>query len=324
MKVIHPQTDVSATLGSTVGIAAGYSVDIVSGATPSVFRVDAISTATKFSDTRHQVRGSLTYIRPVAEVTAGYIYGWESDYKSSAVTVNTRSDILDHAFTLSLSYTHNFDDVCDEDNVETAGNPLDRRALTSSASCFKNTGETVTHRLDIDTLEPSVTWAVTPRLLVQGGGTIQVLDGFQANPYRRVELGSAGRTPQESLPGLRQRYAVFARGALAIPSIRASLLGSVRLYRDTWAVQAASAELLATQYVFKFLLLSARGRVHAQQGASFYRDAQDYRIHGPNSAYWTGDRELSPMQNLLLGGKSRIYASPRIRRRPCSTRSRRQ
>src|SRR4051812_17363449 len=45
--VLHPQTAVSAALGSAFNINAAYEVDIVSGATPSVFSVDAVSTATK-------------------------------------------------------------------------------------------------------------------------------------------------------------------------------------------------------------------------------------------------------------------------------------
>jgi hypothetical protein len=305
--VVHPQTDVSATFGSAFGIALGYSVDIVSGATPAVLRVpemDAVSTATKFSDTRHQVRSALTFIRSVAEISAGYSYGWESDYKSQAVTVTTRSDVLDHAFTLGLSYTHNFDSVCDQNNADTAGRPLDRRPLINSATCFQSAStESATRRLHIDTIEPSLTWAATPRLLLQSGGTIQVLDGFQANPYRSVELGSGGRTPQESRPELRQRFALFGRAAYAMPGVRGSVLGTVRIYRDTWAVQAATAELAYNQYLIKSLLVTLRGRMHTQQGASFYRDALDYRNLGPNGAYWTGDRELSPMQNMLFGGK---------------------
>jgi hypothetical protein len=301
--VIHPQTDASATLASTVGIAAGYSVDIVSGATPAVFGVDTISAATKFSDTRHQVRGALTYTRPTADVTVGYSYGWESDYKSNSLTVTTRSDVMDHAFTLGFAYTHNFDSVCDQNNAEAAGRPLDRSALVSSANCFKGTADVVTRRLNIDSLEPAVTWAATPRLLLQGGGTIQILDGFQANPYRRVQLGSAGRTPQESLPELRQRFALFVRGAYAFPRSRTALHLMARTYRDTWAVEAVTGELQINQYLTKFLLLSVRGRMHAQRGARFYHDATDYRLRGPNGQYWTGDRELSPMRNVLVGGK---------------------
>jgi hypothetical protein len=301
--VIHPQTDVDTMLGSAVKLAAGYSVDIVTGATPVIFGVDAVSSATKFSDTRQQVRGSVTYTRPVADVTVGYSYGWEHDYQSHSVTVATRSDFAEHAFTLGLSFTHNFDRVCDRNNAAAVGNPLERLALVKSDHCFQGDPQIVTRHLDIDSLEPSLTWAVTPRLLLQGGGTVQILDGFQSNPYRRVELGSAGRTPQESLPDLRQRFAVFGRAAYAIPALRASLQGMARVYRDTWALQAYSAELDFHEYLTRFLILTALARIHSQVGAVFYRDAEGYRLTGPVGQYWTGDRELSTMQNTLLGGK---------------------
>lgn len=307
LTVYHPQTDVSAIFGSGLAFAGGYALDVVSGATPKVFGVDAVSSATQFSDKRHQFRGALTYTRPTAEVTAGYSYGWESDYKSSAVSVTTRSDVLDHQFTLGFAYTHNFDSVCDQDNQAAAGNPLNRLALSSSQNCFKSSADaalqTVSRSLNIDSLEPSVTWAVTPRLLLQAGATLQILDGFQSNPYRQVELGSAGRTPQESLPSLRQRYAFFTRGAYAIPRTRTAVHAMLRLYRDTWAVEAATGELLVNQYLTRFVVFSARARFSGQRGASFYRDATGYRLLGPNGKYWTGDRELSPMGNMLFGGK---------------------
>jgi hypothetical protein len=220
--------------------------------------------------------------------------------------VTTRSDALDHVFTLAFAYTHNFDDVCDQDNQDAAGRPLDRLPLATSQNCFKGataTDRTATRRLNIDAFEPSVTWAVTPRLLLQVGGAAHILDGFQANPYRSVQLGSAGRTPQESLPTFRQRFALFGQAAYAFPRTRTALHAMARVYRDTWAVEAVSGEVLVHQYLAKFLVLSVRGRMHAQRGASFYRDARGYRLYGPNSQYWTGDRELSPMRNFLVGGK---------------------
>ena len=44
--------------------------------------------------------------------------------------------------------------------------------------------------------------------------------------------------------------------------------------------------------------LRARGRYYTQTGASFYSD--DY-VRAPRGRYFTGDRELSPMQSLLVG-----------------------
>lgn len=313
--VIHPQTDASAALGSAFSLAAGYSVDIVSGASPAVFGprngVDAVSGATNFSDTRQQVRGGFSYDRPAASLAASYSYGWESDYRSHSVSASTHTDSVDHNYTLALAYTHNFDSVCDANNQGVAADSLNLRPLTSSAHCFDSTQTDVTsHRLHIDSFEPSLTWTMTPRLVVQAGGTAQILDGFQSNPYRSVLLGGQHRTPQEHLPEFRQRYAVFGRLAYAFPNARASGLLMARVYRDSWAVQSLSGEAVLNKYLGQAFLFSLVNRYHIQQAASFYRGGNDYRNLGPVGSFWTGDRELSPMSNYLLGGKMALLRRP--------------
>ena len=313
--VIHPQLDVSAALSPTVDIFAGYAVDIVSGATPRVFGprtgVDAVSGASKFSDTRQEVKGGFAYNRPSAGVSAGYSYGWESDYRSHTVTAQARTDLLDHNFTLALGYTHNFDSVCDNNNVAAAGQPLDFKPLGSSAHCFQaDMTDVVSHRLHIDTFEPSLTWTASPRLVLQLGATTQILDGFQSNPYREVLIGRNHNTPQESLPDLRQRYALWGRAAYFLPGPRASVTAMVRAYRDTWDVQAATAELNLQKYWTPSFLIGLRGRYHIQGGARFYRDGRGYLLMGTTGRYWTGDRELSPMNNQLYGGRFAYIARP--------------
>jgi hypothetical protein len=310
INVIHPQLDLGTTLGADFRLAAGYEVDIVSGATPAVFRVDAVSTATKFSDTRHQVHGAISYQRPTSAWSFGYSYGWESDYRSSALTGTTTSDLLDHNFTVGLSYTHNFDSVCDANNSNIGDQPLDLKPLTLSAHCFGSETDVATHKLAIDTFQPSLSWTATPKLLLQIGSTVQILDGFQSNPYRRVLVGMQGRTPQERLPQFRQRYAVYARAVYALPAVRASGLLMARLYEDTWAVQAATGEVVLNKYFGPSLLVTLRARYHLQGGASFYRDARGYLELGPGGQYWTGDRELSPMSNYLTGGKVALIRHP--------------
>ena len=308
--VVHPQVDASGALSSTFNVTAGYEVDIVSGATPRTFRVDAISGATSFSDVRQQVKGGFDFTRPTSGLSAGYSYGWESDYKSGAVSATTHSDLLDHNFTLAVGYTHNFDRVCDNNNDAAGGQPLNLQPLASSKNCFQNTAEVSTRHLSIDTFEPSLTWTATPRWVLQGGTTIQILDGFQSNPYRSVLIGSQGRTPQERMPTLRQRYAVFWRTAYALPDLRASITGNIRFYRDSWAIMATTAELDYNQYLGHSVLLTARGRYHQQTEASFYRTATNYQLHGPAGQYWTGDRELSPMSNYLASGKFAYLKRP--------------
>jgi len=315
ISVVHPQLDVGTTVGPDFRVGVGYNVDIVSGATPAIFGphsgVDAVTTATKFSDLRQEVHGSVSYERPTSSVAIGYAYGWEHDYRSHAVTATTRSDLLDHNFTLGLSYTHNFDSVCDNNNSTVGDQPLDLKPLLSSAHCFNDAmTDVVSHRLSIDTFQPSLSWTTTPRLILQLGSTIQILDGFQSNPYRSVQLGREKNTPQERLPEFRQRYAVYGRAVYALPAVRSSALGMVRLYQDSWAVQAVSGDVELNKYFGPAILVSLRGRYHLQSGASFYRDGAGYRDLGPGGQYWTGDRELSPMSNYLGGGKVAFLRRP--------------
>jgi len=308
VRVYHPQVDLSATVWSALAIAGGYSADVVTGATPATF--DAVSAATKFSDTRHLGHASLGFERPDGGINGSFAYGTESDYKSTVLSGTTHHDLYEHNFTLALAYSHNWDRVCDADNTAAAGQPLALVALPSSAGCFTNTMGITTQKLNIDTFEPSLSWTMTPRLVVQGGATIQILDGFQSNPYRKVLVGSQNRTPQEHHPQFRQRYALFFRMAYAFPDLRASALLTVRGYDDSWAVRAITGDLVGTKYIGQYLLVSGRAHWHEQTAASFYRDADGYRILGPAGQYWTGDRELSPMGNYLLGGKIAFFRRP--------------
>lgn len=309
ISVIHPQADVSAGIGGAFAATAGYELDIVSGATPRTYRptglttVDAVSGATKFSDTRQAARGGLSFQTAAIGVNAGYSYGFEKDYKSHTLQVGARGDFLDRNFTLGLAYTRNFDSVCDANNGAAQG-PLDLKPLAQSDRCFQgNQTETVTRGVDIDTFEPSLLWTATPRLILQAGGTLQILNGFQSNPYRTVLVGQQGRTPQERVPQFRQRYAAFLRALWAIPALRASISIGGRIYRDTWDLDAATGELVVQKYLASSLLVTARGRYHQQDSANFYRNARDYVLKGPAGQYWTGDRELSPLSSLLGGFK---------------------
>jgi len=63
LTVIHPQADVAVDLGRFVTLDASYAADAVSGATSVIYQADAISSATKFSDTRHEGTLGLEVLR---------------------------------------------------------------------------------------------------------------------------------------------------------------------------------------------------------------------------------------------------------------------
>jgi Protein of unknown function (DUF3570) len=313
VRVYHPQTEVAASTGG-LGVSAGYELDVVSGATARVYAPgegpDAVSGAT-FADTRHVARGGLSFETAAVAFSGGYSYGFESDYRSHTISAAARGDFRERNFSLGLSYTRNFDEVCDNAN-RAAQAAIELAPLATSDGCFTVGSDKAQRRLAIHTFEPALSWTATPLLLLTGGVTLQVLEGFQSNPYRAVRLGSEGRTPQEHLPDNRQRYAVFLRAKQAIPPARSALRLGGRLYRDTWDVQAISADAEWLSYFGPALMLGLRGRYHKQSGAIFFRTADELRRYGPTGQYWTGDRELAPLSNLMAGGLVRFVKAPPV------------
>jgi len=100
------------------------------------------------------------------------------------------------------------------------------------------------------------------------------------------------------------------RAHQAIPLLKSAVRVAGRLYRDTWDVTAATADGEWLQYLGPSLIAGVRGRYHRQTGAIFFRDATGLRVQGPTGQYWTGDRELAPFTNLLMGAKLSYVRQP--------------
>jgi len=111
LTVIHPQLDLSADLGETVTLALGYEADAVSGATSSVYTVDAVSSATPFHDLRQGGTVTMGLKGKRSTFSVSGIVGTERDYNSLAVSANGAIDLPGKNTNVSLTYTHNFDQV---------------------------------------------------------------------------------------------------------------------------------------------------------------------------------------------------------------------
>jgi hypothetical protein len=105
---------------------------------------------------------------------------------------------------------------------------------------------------------------------------------------------------QEHHPDNRARYAATIGLRYWIEPLSGALQPSVRLYRDTWHLRAVSLELGYEQSLGTDLRVRVRGRLHVQSGAAFYSD--DY-VLAPRGQYFTGDRELSALKTVLVGGE---------------------
>ncbi len=302
LNVVHPQVSYAQDFGEHVGLGVGYDADVVSGATPQIFGVDAVSAATKFDDVRHNGSLALRLLSEYATLRVSGGFAGESDYRSGTVSAGMTADLFDRNSQLAIDYTHNFDQVCDANN-DANQELLELRALDSSDQCFeKGSATTTTRKLAIDTAAMSWTQVVTPWFLLQLGANGQSLRGFQANPYRQVLLGE--RAVQEHVPGVRNRVAPFARAKFALKPVRGSIEADVRGYFDSWSVKALTAEIAYEMYIARPITIRARARWHVQDSALFYRDGNQYASSGPIGSYWTGDRELSALFNSVYGAKA--------------------
>ena len=267
-------------------------------------RIDAISSATHFSDTRHAFHGGAELrLGPVA-VDAGYTYALRERLPLARRRRRRQGRSVGQEHHLQLGYAHNFDSVCDVDNK---GAMPDRAPLARLLAGLLHEGAVglVEEPLAIDSYAASWTQVLTPILVSDLSATFQVLDGFQSNPYRRVRLFGTVEA-QESEPLLRQRVAVQARLRLAVVRARGALGVLGRFYYDTWGIKSGTAEVSWEEWLVPQLLFRVRGRFYQQGRAVFYRDAGEalsYETVGPVGQYFTGDRELSPFRDYLVGFK---------------------
>src|SRR3984885_2291589 len=189
LTVVHPQADVGIDLGQYVTLAAGYAADAVSGATATTYQVDAVSSATNFSDLRQQGTLALGLQGRRSRISINATLGDERDYLSHQIGGEASIDLPGRNTTVALAYSHSFDQVCDKDNGDAT--PLEGRALTGADPCNKkdgvfgkdDPGTTIWHDLSIDTAQTTLTQNLTPTMNLQLAGYGQVLEGFQSNPY---------------------------------------------------------------------------------------------------------------------------------------------
>jgi hypothetical protein len=300
MFVLTPEADVLVQPSEGLAVHAEWTADIVSGASVAVVdapaaNVDAISAAS-VQDVRHVFGGGARVQDGQSTLSAGYHYGFENDYRSHAVDVNARTELYDRNTALEIGYARAFDSVCDGPGASDA--PLKAR-LDSSDGCFDDSDPDRRERdLNAHTFLGAWTQQWTPILSMQAAATAQLLNGFQSNPYRAVRIGRGAA--QEHHPDDRARYAASVSLRIWIKPLSGALQPSVRVYRDTWDVRSFSGELGYEQSIGSGLRLRARGRFYTQTGAAFYSD--DY-VLDPRGQYFTGDRELSPMRTVLLGGQ---------------------
>jgi hypothetical protein len=308
--VVHPEATFGIDLGRFVTFDLAYSADAVSGATASVYQVDAVTAATKFSDFRNEGTVAIGFQGKRSRINFSGTFGTERDYITRLFGGDASIDLPGRNTTVALAYSHGFDQVCTKDNG--MATPLESRALIGADPCKKDKvfygtdlpGMTLWKDLAIDTAQVTITQNLSPTLNGQLAVYGQILEGFQSNPYRRVKIGP--NTPVEHIPDTRDRWSVLARVNRFLPALHGAAHFEARFYDDTWGVVGGNVELAYSQYMGKSLLLKLHARVYQQSAANFFKDAFFYENESTAGEYFTGDRELAPVRNVSFGGKLTI------------------
>jgi hypothetical protein len=308
MLVITPTTDAHVDFGP-VAIGAGYEADIVSGASVAVVdapspAIDAISTATHLEDVRHTARGTLALEGDNTSLTGTYSYGTEADYQSHGMALAARAELFERNTAFDVSYARGWDRVC---NLPIGENPdaVDRPRMATADGCFTDDPSRASMDLSIQTFQGAWTQAWSPILTTQLLFTAQLLNGYQGNPYRGVWLGRT--SAQENHPENRARYAIGLDTRLDLEPLDGTVMIFLRGYRDTWDIMSVTGELAYDQSIGPDLRLRVRGRYYNQTSATFFSD--DYPRMSVGQ-YFTGDRELSAMTSLTLGGRLSLAIPP--------------
>jgi hypothetical protein len=302
--VVTPALRGRADIKKWISVGVDWTADIVTGATPRTYGTpDAVTAATPFDDVRSVQGARAEFNVGPFTASAGYHYGIERDYRSHVLSLGAKLDLFQHNTTLALDYAHDFDSVCDLDN----GNlPVTlRQPLTKSHGCFAGTPGLTEEPVAIDDLVFTWTQVLAPRWIAVVGATYQHIDGFQSNPYRRVRLDGGTLFAQESHPRLRDRGSVNGRLRYAV--LAHAVMGlDLRFYNDSWGIYSGSGDLSWDQEHFNGKLRwRAHVRYYQQTHAVFYRDAgwsNSYERAGPAGQYFTGDREMAPFGDLVVGG----------------------
>lgn len=260
--VVTAAVDANGVIEETVGLRAGYLVDVTSSAS-----IDVVTAATdRWEERRDEIRAGADVYAGNVIVTADYVHSMEPDWSSHRITGGFSIDLADRATTLSIGGGVILNDVGRSGEDQTEGR-------------FEETQTTYAANLR---------WVqvIDPESLMQVGYAGQIVTGYQSSPYRYVRL-TDGSTYPETHPSERHRHALVFRYRRALSETVALALDE-RVYVDSWGIFGTTTIAGVTIELTQGVELELRDRFHFQTGASFYEPAYAMR-----KQYLSIDRELT-------------------------------
>jgi hypothetical protein len=307
MSIPHINVASPSVAGGVTDEVAGWSVnghylvDVVSAAS-----VDIVSTASPhWTEVRHV--GSLAGTMSFEPITVGAmgVISKEPDYLSVTGGVTLSFDLLEKNLTPYFAFSR------EQDSVGRTDLPHDywksKHVTNLQVGLTMVLGRSTIASVQVDgSFERgylSKPYRYVPLFAPGEGASIPAGASVDEVNQRRLDL-----RPIERLPAARDRYALS--GHLAHRFEAATLRLDERLYMDSWGLPAATTELRYIADVSRRLELWPHLRYHFQGKVSFWQRAYE-AVPGPDGTlgvpvFRAGDRELSPLQILVVGAGARF------------------
>lgn len=293
-RVVQPMLDGMFEVGERGLVNGHFLVDAITSASQSAGAVNAAAF------TENRLEGGLGYTHLVdvldgARVGANAKYSTESDYKSLFFGVRGEVDLAEKNTTLGIGGGYGNDTISGG-----AEGGLGQIML----ECEKGGVEQPECSLETYSMFASLSQIVNKRVVVGLTYDVNVMRGYQSNPYRSAIVGM--NTEREAHPTERNRHAIAAVGRYYHSETDTALVAQYRFYRDDWlrtgviGAGAHTPELRVIQQVGDTIDASLRYRFHTQLAAFFYKDR--YAV-SPMNGLVSDDVKLSAFRSHTVEAK---------------------
>lgn len=213
------------------------------------------------------------------DLNARVIYSTESDYKSWIAGAYGSYAFNDKDTTLSLALTG----VADRVYANMPG---------LADAVYKGSLHGVTSTLSVlQILSPVWTMGLSYQFVV--------LDGYQANPYRRALIGPL--PAPEAPPDRRLRHNIEAVTSYYVPATRSAFELFLRFYDDSWHIGAIAPELRVYQSLGRDWVVRARYRYYGQSKAYFALANDETRYAVGYTGPVTNDPKMTEFHSHQVG-----------------------
>ena len=273
VEVTGPSLLLRKNIGNSVSVGLNHYVDNVSSAS-----IDVVVTASPYTEKRVENSVFVDYLRNKSTMSFGLMRSTESDFDASTIALGVSQDMFGDLTTVSLGFAFG-------DNIIRQNGNDD----------FEETAQVRSYRLGISQIfTRNLVTALTLETITD--------EGFLNNPYRLVRYedptSSDGFSFQpEVYPETRTSTAIALRANYYLPQ-RAALRGAVRLFKDSWDIDATTYEIGYTFPYREDWIFDTRFRYHDQSGAEFYSDLFPFR---DAQNFLARDKELSAFTSTSVG-----------------------